>query len=591
MKPSYLRRIGAAVLGTGLAISLGTPAAQAGLGPVPRIVAGAPAGSGEFPYAVSLQSGVPLQHFCGGALIDENWVLTAAHCVAFWKPTILTVAAIGRNDLNGADGELRVVTEVRLHPSYTTTSIHYDVALLKLSSPSAKTPIRLAFSSNRDLWETGDSVQLIGWGATYSGGSSIPNLRKVTVPIVSDSFMTQLNSNFDPKTMLGTGYVINGAGGCLADSGGPLIAMSGNGHRLVGTFSGEMGSCSAFQVGANARVGEGDISRWIISQIPSLDNDGAIGHSGDFNNDGHDDVITFTRGTTCDVFVAVGQLGRFGPGSKWHDSFGCGEEFPLVGDFNGDRRSDIVTFTRGWSCAVYVALSNGTSFVGTASKWHNLFACGLAVPAVGDFNGDHRDDIAAFFRGTDCDVYVSLSTGSGFGPATKWHDMFGCGNEIPAVGDFTGDGKADIVALTRGFTGDVYVAVSNGTGFVGTGIKWHEAFDFVSNIPAVGDFNGDGRDDLASFTRGGDCNVYVVTSQGFGFGPNTTWHQGFACNNEIPGVGDFNVDGRDDVVTFTRTAGCDAYVAISNGSAFGSGAKWSDLFACDSEIPGGSSTW
>jgi hypothetical protein len=40
-----------------------------------------------------------------------------------------------------------------------------------------------------------------------------------------------------------------------------------------------------------------------------------------------------------------------------------------------------------------------------------------------------------------------------------------------------------------------------------------------------------------------------------------------------------------------RTAGCDAYVAISNSSGFGSGTKWSDLFACDSEIPGGSSTW
>jgi hypothetical protein len=54
VNPSLPRRLGAVVLGTGLVIALGAPAAQAGLGPVPRIVAGAPAGSGEFPYAVSL---------------------------------------------------------------------------------------------------------------------------------------------------------------------------------------------------------------------------------------------------------------------------------------------------------------------------------------------------------------------------------------------------------------------------------------------------------------------------------------------------------------------------------------------------------
>src|SRR5690606_37834147 len=105
-----------------------------------------------------------------------------------------------------------------------------------------------------------------------------------------------------------------------------------------------------------------------------------------------DDFITFTRGTTCDVYVGANLplWGNFHPVTKWHDSFACGEEVPLVGDFTGDGRSDIVTFTRGWNCDVYVAKSTGATFSGTAVKWHETFACLVAVPAVGDFNGDGR---------------------------------------------------------------------------------------------------------------------------------------------------------------------------------------------------------
>src|SRR5262245_62067227 len=69
----------------------------------------------------------------------------------------------------------------------------------------------------------------------------------------------------------------------------------------------------------------------------------------------------------------------------------------------------------------------------------------------------------------------------------KWHDNFSFGSEIPLVGDFNGDGKADTATFTRGTTGDVYVALSTGTGLNGTGWKWHDAFCFGSEIPLVGD--------------------------------------------------------------------------------------------------------
>ncbi len=278
----------------------------------------------------------------------------------------------------------------------------------------------------------------------------------------------------------------------------------------------------------------------------------------------------------------------FGIEQKWHDNFSFGTEVPLTGDFNGDGKADVATFTRGSTGDVYVALSTGSGFVGTGWKWHDNFCFGTEIPLVGDFNGDGKDDIATFTRGTTGDVYVALSTGSGFvGTGWKWHDNFCFGNEIPLVGDFNGDGKDDLATCTRGSTGDVYVALSTGSSFVGTGWKWHDNFCFGSEIPLVGDFNGDGKDDLATFTRGSTGDVYVALSNGSSFvGTGWKWHDWFCVGNEIPQVGDFNGDGKDDLATFTRGTTGDVYVALSNGGGFvGTGIKWHDSFCYGADLP------
>jgi VCBS repeat protein len=107
----------------------------------------------------------------------------------------------------------------------------------------------------------------------------------------------------------------------------------------------------------------------------------------------------------------------------------------VAGDFNGDGKDDIVTFTRGAAADVYVALSNGHQFVGTGVKWHNFFAVGSEIPGTGDFTGDGRADIATFTRGPAADVYVARSNGSRFlGTGVKWHNFFAVGAEIPQPG-------------------------------------------------------------------------------------------------------------------------------------------------------------
>uniref|UniRef100_UPI0029FEE395 VCBS repeat domain-containing M23 family metallopeptidase n=1 Tax=Micromonospora sp. RTGN7 TaxID=3016526 RepID=UPI0029FEE395 len=68
--------------------------------------------------------------------------------------------------------------------------------------------------------------------------------------------------------------------------------------------------------------------------------------------------------------------------------------------------------------------------------------------------------------------------------------------------DFSGDGKDDIVAFNQGTLNDVYVATSTGTSFAGTSVKWNDFFGLNGETLTTGDFNGDGKDDIVAFTHG-----------------------------------------------------------------------------------------
>lgn len=165
--------------------------------------------------------------------------------------------------------------------------------------------------------------------------------------------------------------------------------------------------------------------------------------------------------------------------------------------------------------------------------------------------------------GDDWNIYI---------PTPTWHGSFCVDSEIPFVGDFDGDGLDDIITFKnqRGAgEGDVYVALSQPEkGEFGLGLLWTNNFCLRNEIPLVGDFNGDGRDDIVTFNRD-TGKVYVALSTIFGFrGSRWQWHSDFCRgSNSTPLVGDFNGDGRDDIacVTLDGTR-ARVWVALSNPS-------------------------
>jgi hypothetical protein len=164
---------------------------------------------------------------------------------------------------------------------------------------------------------------------------------------------------------------------------------------------------------------------------------------------------------------------------------------------------------------------NVSGSFGTISRWTSSFdlshgwTVSQYVRTVGDVNGDGMDDLVGF--GLD-GVYVTLSTGTGFGPISKWTSSFDLSHGwtvadyVRTVGDVDGDGMDDLVGF--GLDG-VYVTVSTGTGFSPIS-KWTSSFDLshgwtVSQyVRTVGDMDGDGMDDLIGFGLDG---VYIALAQ------------------------------------------------------------------------------
>jgi hypothetical protein len=300
-------------------------------------------------------------------------------------------------------------------------------------------------------------------------------------------------------------------------------------------------------------------------------------------------------GETRDATPDVGADEWVAPAAPpWHRWFAVDTlETPYVGDFDGDGRSDIITFTRQNPNAVgdvYVALSNGSRFVdrnGTADssdKWHDWFAISTDEQVViGDFDGDGKDDIATWLARTTRQAYVALSIGTGMTKETVWTESIGFDpSDVLLAGDANGDGRDDLICFARRL-GRVYVALSTGTSFAAPAL-WHSWFAVsVFERPRVADVNGDGRADIVTFATDNPAargDVYVALSDGARFGDNAKWHDWFAVQpSEQVRIGDRDGDGRDDFFTFLPPPFAQCYAVRSLGAGMGANELWPEAVA------------
>lgn len=233
---------------------------------------------------------------------------------------------------------------------------------------------------------------------------------------------------------------------------------------------------------------------------------------------------------------------------------GPGYTVAATGDFNGDGKSDMV-----WTSAardIYFWTGNGNTF---ASKKVGTYPAGWKIVGAGDVDGDGRSDLL-FHNASTRQFSYRIMNGN-----TQTRSALiggvGRGYTVAATGDFNGDGKVDIVWTSS--NRDIYFWTGNGNGFSSVKVGTYPS---GWKIVGASDVDGDGRSDLMFHNAAARQFSYRIMN-----GTVTTRSKligGVGNGYSVASVGDFNADGKADVVWTSSKR--DIYIWLGNGNTFGS---------------------
>ncbi|XP_001513286.1 chymotrypsinogen A-like [Ornithorhynchus anatinus] len=231
----------------------GVPAIEPVITGHARIVNGEEAKPGSWPWQASLQDASGW-HFCGGSLINSQWVVTAAHCEVTKNDFVI----LGEHDRSSGEEVIQkmAVEKVFTHPDWDNYYIKNDISLIKLASPvnfsQTVSPVCLAEAG--EDYESGALVVTSGWGKTRYNALVTPNqLQQTSLPLLSaPECKTFWGSKIDENVMVCAGAA--GSSSCMGDSGGPLVQKRDGAWYLVGIVSWGSSYCSTSTPGVYGRV-------------------------------------------------------------------------------------------------------------------------------------------------------------------------------------------------------------------------------------------------------------------------------------------------------------------------------------------------
>jgi secreted trypsin-like serine protease len=227
-----------------------------------KIVGGTEAKPHSWPWMAALwtSSFFGDYQFCGGSLINENWVLTAGHC--FYQndqdPTKFTIYLGAHDDSIVESTQIRAkVKKIFVNPQYNPSTTTHDTTLLQLSEPvkftDAISPVCMA--PLNDVLKAGTLGWLAGWGSTHEGGDTTTLLNQVSVPVVDlDTCKQEYAGNNVDETMMCGGFAQGGKDTCQGDSGGPFMFNISGSWTQYGITSWGRGCAEAGYAGVYGSV-------------------------------------------------------------------------------------------------------------------------------------------------------------------------------------------------------------------------------------------------------------------------------------------------------------------------------------------------
>jgi len=230
-----------------------------------RVVGGTETEVNEYPWQVGLVRPGRRRPFCGGSIISNRHILTAAHCTQS-SPSSIRVL-LGEHDTTDSVADIRTISAITNHPSYNPSIVVNDISILTLSSPitfsSIMSPVCLPSGTSEKF--AGDLATVTGWGFTFPGRNPSETLQDVDITVATNEDCSNIwSAGRWPirDTNICAGDPRKSA--CNGDSGGPLFLAENGRFSQIGVVSWGPSNCGVPGfLGVYSRVSE--YKDWIKS--------------------------------------------------------------------------------------------------------------------------------------------------------------------------------------------------------------------------------------------------------------------------------------------------------------------------------------
>jgi len=216
----------------------------------------------EYPWQVGLVSRTGRSPFCGGTLISDRHIMTAAHCTAGSKASNIYIL-LGEHKIDDAKQTKVEVATITDDPLYNSNTMKNDFSILTLKEPVTFTreisPACLPSDTTQQY--AGQVATVSGWGTLKSNGAQPTVLMEVDVTVTTNEFCKNVYGNDLDKINICA--MDDGKDSCQGDSGGPLVIQENGRFALIGVVSYGYGCASPNIPGVYARVSER--KEWIVS--------------------------------------------------------------------------------------------------------------------------------------------------------------------------------------------------------------------------------------------------------------------------------------------------------------------------------------
>ncbi|XP_056617605.1 trypsin-2-like [Triplophysa dalaica] len=222
-----------------------------------KIVGGYECQRNSQPWQVSLNSGY---HFCGGSLINNLWVVSAAHC---YMSRIQV--RLGEHNIAITENTEQFISSALVipHPNYDSYELNNDIMLIKLSKSAALNAYVQPVGLPTSCPPAGTMCLVSGWGNTMSSTADSDKLQCLQIPILSYNDCDNSYPGMITNSMFCAGYLEGGKDSCQGDSGGPVVCN----NQLQGIVSWGYGCAERNRPGVYTKVCI--FNNWINTTINS----------------------------------------------------------------------------------------------------------------------------------------------------------------------------------------------------------------------------------------------------------------------------------------------------------------------------------